>query len=310
LRRPSTHRNSGWLTSLFRCASVGRIVLAGIASCGICSDRSGASSAVNNLPANAEDFVRDVLHHEISAQERDHALWTYREEKRKDGKSKFYLVYQTEYGELARWTGEGGQSLTREQAREEDQRITKLISDPAAIHQKQRKERVDAAQARDLLRMFPDAFQFEYNGTQGALVRLVFTPNPKFRPPNHTGLVFHHMTGSLVLDPAQKRLASIHGTLTSAVKFFGGLFGHLDKGGTFDVEQQEVRPGYWEVTAMHVHMSGKALFFKTIAVQEDETYSDFALVSGNPTLSEAAQSLRQESESMPQAISVGDCRRQ
>jgi len=52
------------------------------------------------------------------------------------------------------------------------------------------------------------------------------------------------------------------------VKFGGGLLGHLHPGGTLDVKQAEVAPGYWELTVLNVHMKGKALFFKTIAVNQ------------------------------------------
>ncbi len=42
--------------------------------------------------------------------------------------------------------------------------------------------------------------------------------------------------------PNNSDLAAIDGKLTSEVKFFGGIFGHLEKGGTFNVEQKEVAP--------------------------------------------------------------------
>ena len=101
------------------------------------------------------------------------------------------------------------------------------------------------------------------------------------------------MQGTVLVDSQQRRLAAIDGKLTSEVKFFGGIFGHLEKGGTFNVEQKEVAPQVWEVSVMHVHMSGKALLFKTIDVQEDETYSDFKAVPANTSLEQAAQRLKE-----------------
>jgi hypothetical protein len=100
------------------------------------------------------------------------------------------------------------------------------------------------------------------------------------------------MQGTVLVDAEQRRLSAIDGKLTSEVKFFGGLFGHLEKGGTFNVEQKEVSPQIWEVSVMHVHMSGKALLFKTIDVQEDETYSDFKSVPPDTSLEQAAQRLK------------------
>jgi hypothetical protein len=254
----------------------------------------------DELPASADEFARSVLDHEVAAQSQDNALWSYRERKLDNGERKLLHVYQTSRGEIERLVELSGHPLTPTQVQAEDQRIEKLISNPGELRQRQKKQHEDAEQARNLLRMFPDAFFFQYDGRQGSLVRLKFTPNPKFDPPNHAAQVFHHMTGAMLLDPQQKRLAAIDGELTSEVKFFGGIFGHLDKGGIFTVRQEEVSPGLWEVTAMHVHMNGKALLFKIIEVQEDETYSDFRCVPSDTTLSEAAALLKQDSHDLSQ----------
>jgi hypothetical protein len=253
-------------------------------------------ATAQQLPADANEFVRDVLQHEIDAELQDHALWAYREQKIEDGKEKLFRVYQTPKGEIERLIAVNGYPLTPAQIQAEDERIQKLISHPSEMRQHQKKAREDGEQAHSLLRMFSDAFLFQYDGTQGTLVRLRFTPNPKFHPPSHATQVFHHMTGTMLLEPKQKRLAAIDGTLTSEVKFAGGLFGHLDKGGTFAVHQQEVGPHLWEVTSMHVHVNGRALLFKAIAVQQDEIDSDFHPVPDNTTLSQAAEFLRQDAQ--------------
>jgi hypothetical protein len=264
-------------------------------SCGL-----GTYAVAQQLPANANAFARDVLHHEVEAQTLDHVLWAYSERKGCDGKQELFHVFQTEQGSIERLVAVNGRSLSPAELQEEDRRIQKLISQPAEIRQRQKKQREDGEQARALLIMLPDAFLFQYDGKQGALVRLKFAPNPKFHPSDHAGQVFHHMTGTMLLDPQQKRLAAIDGVLTSEVKFFGGLLGHLNKGGTFKVEQKEVSPHLWEVTTMHVHMKGKVLFFKTVAVQEDQTYADFRSVPSDTTLAQAAELLKRVQD-QPQA---------
>jgi hypothetical protein len=75
------------------------------------------------------------------------------------------------------------------------------------------------------------------------------------------------------------------------LKFAGGLLGHLEKGGHFNVEQTELLPARWELTVMEVDMKGKALFFKTIAVQEKEHRSDFQTVPDSLTIPQAADML-------------------
>ncbi len=268
------------------------------------SSAAAASAVLAQLPSNANDFARDFFHHEVEAQTQDQSLWSYRETKREDGKLKLYDVYQTRQGEIQRLVAIGGRRLTDEQLAKEDSRIREAISDPSQMHQRQRKQRDDGEQARKMLRLFPDAFQFRYDGTEGLLVRLRFSPNPKFRPPDHAAQVFHHMEGVVMVDAEQQRLATIDGKLTSEVKFFGGIFGHLEKGGTFNVEQKEVAPGVWEVSVMHVHMSGKALLFKTIDVQEDETYSDFQPVPPETSLEQAAQRLKDTPAESTEALAI------
>ena len=273
------------------------IALAGL---GILEGSSTSADAVHPqpLPSSADQFVNEVLPHEVEAQLQDHTLWTYLERKQVDGVWKLFHVYQTQEGQIDRLVEVNGQRLTPAQLEDEDQRIQRLISRPSQVRQRQKREHDDGVQAQNLLRMFPAAFRFQYDGAQGSLVRLRFTPNPQFQPTDHTTQVFHHMEGTMLLDPEQKRLAAINGTLTSEVKFFAGLLGHLDKGGTFAVKQ-EVSPHLWEVTVMHVHMRGKALFFKTIDAQEDETYSDFQPVPSDTTLHQAAELLKQAPIDLP-----------
>ena len=86
----------------------------------------------------------------------------------------------------------------------------------------------------------------------------------------------------------------ILGRLIADVKFAGGLLGHLEKGGQFNVEQTELSANQWELTVMEVNVKGKALFFKTIAVEEKEYRSDFRRVRDGLTLAEAADMLTKQ----------------
>jgi hypothetical protein len=218
--------------------------------------------------------------------------------KAEDGKQKLYSVYQTKDGEIDRLVAVNGHPLAPQESHAEDARITKLIHRPVEMTQQKHKETEDADRARNLLKMFPDAFRFEYEDKSGNLVKLHFTPNPKFHAEGHPAQVFHHMEGVIVLDTARKRLVSIDGKLTSRVEFGWGVLGHLDPGGIFKVEQKEVSPGYWEVTGMQVDMKGKALFFKTVGTHENETYSEFRRVPDTTSLQQAAESVRRSASGL------------
>jgi hypothetical protein len=256
---------------------------------GLAAERSDQPSQDPNA------FVRDVLRHEVDAELHDQALWSYHETKIEDGKEKLYRVYQTKEGDVERLAAVSGEPISQAQAHAEDARITNLVSHPKEMRQEQKKKSEDGEHARNLLNMFPDAFLFQYAGTQGDLVRLKFKPNPRFHAEGHPAQVFHHMEGMLTLDAAHKRLVEIDGELMSEVKFGGGLLGHLDPGGTFHVKQEEVSPGYWEVTVMHVEMKGKALFFKTIGAHEEESYANFKQVPDDTSLQQAAAFTRKNS---------------
>lgn len=102
------------------------------------------------------------------------------------------------------------------------------------------------------------------------------------------------MEGSLWVNGGAKRLVEISGRLTHPVKFGGGLLGHLDAGGHFHVKQEEVQPGYWELAVLDVDMKGKALFFKTIGVQEEIKRSMFRRVGDDLTAAQGASLLNQQ----------------
>jgi len=145
-----------------------------------------------------------------------------------------------------------------------------------------------------LLKMLPEALIFRFGERRGDAIQLHFTPNPRFRPATREAQVFRAMQGDLWVDSKQGRLMEISAHLTREVKFGGGLLGHLNAGGQFEVKQTEVAAGYWELTLLNVNMKGKALFFKTISVQQKLHRSDFHQISDDLTLQEAANLLRKQ----------------
>lgn len=237
--------------------------------------------------------ARELFQNEVQAENRDESLWCFREWNEEHGEKKLSAVCQTKDGELDRLLEVNGQELNPGQRLSEDQRLQRISNHPDEMRKKQKKQQEDTKQAQDLLRMFPDAFRFQYAGMKGNLMELKFSPNPDYHPSGRPAQVFHHMEGSLLLDPGQMRLAEINGQLTSDVKFGWGLFGHLDRGGTFFVKQQDLGSGHWEMTELNVQMTGKALFFKTIAVRQHQTYSDFRQEPDGTTPQQALEFLLQ-----------------
>jgi hypothetical protein len=146
----------------------------------------------------------------------------------------------------------------------------------------------DGKNAEELLRMLPDAFNWKVQSEDAQKITLHFEPNPNFNPPDMQGRVLGRMAGELVVDKGQNRIMTISGKLTEDVTIGWGLLGRLHEGGTFRVERREVAPGLWQITETHVHIAGRALFFKNIGQQQDEVQTEFTQVPDGTTLALAA----------------------
>jgi len=83
------------------------------------------------------------------------------------------------------------------------------------------------------------------------------------------------------------------GRLSEDVNIGFGILGRLRQGGTFNVERRQVAPGIWQITETHVHIEGRALFFKTIGQQQDEVKSNFTPVPPGTTLQQAVAMLNE-----------------
>jgi len=243
-------------------------------------------------------LVHQVIRHEVQAEEHDNSYWMFRLQQTESGATKSEEVVETPHGWVCRLLAVNGKPLTQQEQAKDDARLHKLLTDAGEQRKNEEATRNDVGQAQELLKMLPDAFLYTYAGRNGEVVKLNFRPNPKFQPQSRKAVVFHDMVGSLWLNMKQQRLAAIRGRLNQEVKFAGGLLGHLDNGGTFDVKQTQIAPGIWDVTYMNVQMNGKALFFKTIAVREKDIRSNYRRVPSNLTLAQAAKLVKKEANTL------------
>ena len=250
----------------------------------------------------ANDFARKVISNELKAEDEDHTHWMFRLDTEKATRKETYEVVETKEGDLQRLVAVNDQPLSPEEQKKQDEHIQYLINHPEELHKSQREKEEDEDRSQRLLKTLPDALNFAYGARRGDLVQLTFKPNPGFRPSFHEAHVFHAMEGSMWVSSREFRLSEINGHLTHEVKFGGGLLGHLDRGGHFHVKQEEVAPHYWELTLLNVEMRGKALFFKTISVEEKLQRSSFHRVPDDLTLAQAAEILQKQfrAESKPQ----------
>jgi hypothetical protein len=99
----------------------------------------------------------------------------------------------------------------------------------------------------------------------------------------------------VLIDPQQKRLAKFSGQSIENVQFGYGILGHIDKGGTIEMGRVQVGPSEWKTALINIRISGRVVFFKTIAKQQYETRSDFQPVSSDLSREQASRLLAFES---------------
>ncbi|MGC2250111.1 MAG: hypothetical protein WA626_05520 [Acidobacteriaceae bacterium] len=167
-----------------------------------------------------------------------------------------------------------------------------ILTDPSVLAKQRKNSAHDDQQSVSLMKMLPNAFIWTYTGESNGEIHLAFKPNPAFQPPTYASRIFAAMAGEAVVDASQKRVKVLSGTLNQTVEFGWGLFGKMNKGGTFRIVRSEVAPGHWEITQTHVHIQGHMLIFKSINEQEDEITGDYKETPSSITLREAIDQLK------------------
>jgi hypothetical protein len=275
-------------------------VLAALLS-GICLPSGFAEDPANVAPA---DIVRRAVHNEIASNQSSGMHFRFKDEKRTPQLSQTKLMVETSDATAGLLVMQNGQPLTPQQRREEEARLANYVQSPQDLRKKKKQEREDTEHTERILRALPDAFLYQRDGIEpgrqglGApgdeLVRLNFRPNPDYNPPSHVEQVLTGMSGNLLIDTAQNRIAEINGTLSKEVAFGWGILGHLDPGGRFLVQQADVGEHQWEVTHMQLSFTGKVLFVKKISMHSNDTFSDFHSVPGDLTFAQGVELLKKE----------------
>jgi predicted lactoylglutathione lyase len=243
----------------------------------------------------------------------------FKDENRTPQLSQTKLMVETSDATAGLLVMQNGHPLTLQQRHDEEARLANYVQSPQALRKKRKQEKEDTEHTERILRALPDAFLYERAGTElgreglGApgdeLVRLNFRPNPDYTPPSHVEQVLTGMSGNLLIDTAQNRIAEINGTLSKEVEFGWGILGHLDPGGKFLVQQADVGQHQWEVIHMELSFTGKVLFFKKIGIHSNDTFSDFHSVPGNLTFAQGVELLKKEAAENPSGSKGSDAER-
>jgi hypothetical protein len=254
-------------------------------------------------PMQPGELVRRAVQNEVKASQNESVnhMFMSRKESGHGSQTKLYCETKDAMAGLA--VAYDDKPLTSDQRLAEQSRLDQLMKSPDELQKKRQREKDDAERVARIVRALPDAFLYEYSGSEPStvdlgkagdeLVRLKFRPNPKYDPPSRTEQVLQGMQGFLLIDSHTQRIARIDGTLFKDVGFGWGILGHLDKGGHFLVEQGDVGDGAWDIRRMSLAFTGKILLLKRIDIKSTEVFSDFRPVPSNLTFAQGVALLKQ-----------------
>jgi hypothetical protein len=294
---------------------ISRIVIArwlviALVGAGSFSLLAGAQTNSAQESVSALELVRATVANEMAAANDSSAKHMFRDHKNTPQGSQTRLYVETREAMAGMTIAYNDKPLSPQQLQGEEGRLAGLVGHPEQLKRKQRQEKEEANRTLSIVKALPDAFLFDYDGTETGtaslgkegmqLLRLKFRPNPAYRAPSHVEEVLVGMGGFVLIDPASRRIARIDGTLFKDVSFGWGILGHLNKGGHFLVQQQNLDDGSWDISRMRLQFTGKILLFKSIAINSEEVFTDFRSVPADTTFAQGVEMLKAEEGKMAQ----------
>lgn len=243
-----------------------------------------AQAATPSIPAS--QLIAEVVKNELADRGRPD-VWLYHVEHRQALYTESRIQADTKYGPIYRVLARGGVPLTPEQQRVEDDRINSLLLNTSLQAKNRQQHLDDEKHLENLIALMPTGFLYDYDGGDDNLVRIKFRPDPNFDPPTYEARVFHGLTGTILVDPDQKRIARMEGTLQQPIEFGYGILGKLEKGGTFEFRRVRATDKRWKTSWVELHILGRIALFKSIAKEQKEVRSDFRELPLDTTLQQA-----------------------
>jgi hypothetical protein len=249
-------------------------------------------------------LVRRAVQNETNANSEPHVRFMFTDRKKTAHLSETRLLVETREATAGMTIAQDDRRLTPQELEGEEARLEKYVRNPEELNKKRKQEKEDAERTERILRALPDAFLYEPDGSERGsagvghpgdeLVRFKFRPDPSYVPPTRVEQVLTGMSGHLLIDAKENRVAEIDGTLEKEVGFGWGILGHLDRGGRFLVQQADVSDHHWEVTRMELTFTGKILFFKKLNISSSDLFSDFHQVSSDLTFAQGVELLKKK----------------
>jgi hypothetical protein len=249
-----------------------------------------AHNAQGQIAEGEAQLVREVVYNELHDHQL-HGYWRYWIVQWSAQQARLSDQIETADGPILRLVAAGGQPLSAEAEQEEQERLNHLLGSPEEQARDRQEYSEDERRIGRIVALLPEAFVYEFEGEEGGCYRLRFRPNPDYGARSIETRIFHAMTGELWIDARLKRLARLQGQLQENVDFGYGLLGRLFKGGWFRLQRRQVSATDWKTERLEIHMSGRALLFKTIARETSEVRGGFVPVPAGLTLAQGVSLL-------------------
>jgi hypothetical protein len=237
----------------------------------------------------AKELMTDACYNEL--QQRNNALWASRVERHTAGHTYLEEEIETVGGPIRRLVLVDGHEPSPSERKQDDDRLRRLMQNPKAQQAMKKDREADKKKVDEIFRAMPDAFLFEDQGNQDGLEKLAFHPNPAYSTTTYEDTALHALSGIILIDLQEKRLAQLSATLTEQVDFGYGVIGQLKKGGTIEVKRIRLSPGIWKTSSSKINLNGRIVFFKMISKQQEETQSNFKPVAPDTSIERALEGL-------------------
>ena len=259
---------------------------------GVLTLAAGPACLVAQPPETAGQLIRETVYNELQ-DHNNHGYWRYWIQQHVQNDTRLQEQVETADGPIARLVQTNGHPPDDQARDEERAKLEHLVNSPHE-QSNHRKDYVDDEKhAALIMALLPDAYVFEYAGEESGCYHIRFRPNPDYATHTVEARVAHAMTGDLWIDARMKRLSRLEGHLEENLDFGFGLLGRVDKGGWFHVERVQVSPTEWKTRRMEIHLSGRAVLFKTIARDTNEIRGGFAAVPAGLNLAQGMRLLEQ-----------------
>jgi hypothetical protein len=237
-----------------------------------------------------KELMADACYNEAHQREQN-ALWASQVQRRTADHVYLEEEIETVEGPIHRLISVDGHEPSPSEQKQNDDRVRDLMQNPKTRLAAKKNREADEKKFGELLRVMPDIFLYEDQGNREGLEKLALHPNPAFAPKTYEETALHAMSGVVLIDLNEKRIASFSGTLMQQVDFGFGVVGQLKKGGTIEVNRIRLSPGIWKTNSSKIDIDGRIALFKTISKQQDETHSEFKRVAPDANIPQALQQI-------------------